>query len=360
MPQMLKIRSIVLTFISVVSLLFFATPVLAGGGNVWLIADGDGSINNVGTYGRVVRIFISPDLPCKGAQITFKFVEPKEGDWIHTGSENETYLMQEDRQPLYRNGVMGTTCSTYAKVGSNVFGDRIFYATVKTTDGKTTDSQQLTLHMDGKDYGTGIGEDPYWGMTIPTDIPMPGAPEMVYPQNGQTLDLEGAYMFKVKPVAGASGYLFGLFQDGVMTYENYRDTKTLSSNGEFALWESNPAHAKFHAGEVKVMIRALVRNQWTDAREITLILRSRGNSDIVQTTTIQQPSPQQTSVSKPPTIQPSQKIVVVTDSSASAALQRRIDDLQKKLEESQLRQSALESKLNQIISWIKSVFPFFK
>ena len=109
----------------------------------------------------------------------------------------------------------------------------------------------------------------------PISSPKPGIPEMVYPQNGQTLDLEGAYMFKVRPVAGATGYLFGLFQNNVMIYENLRDTKKLSPNGEFALRESDPFHNKFKAGSVKVMVRAMVGGKWTDAREITVTLRPR-------------------------------------------------------------------------------------
>lgn len=111
----------------------------------------------------------------------------------------------------------------------------------------------------------------------PTPLPIPvlKAPKMVYPKNGQKLDLEGAYMFKVKPVAGASGYLFGLFQDNVMVYENYRDSKSLSPNGEFVLGESNPFHSKFKAGKVDVMIRAMVNGRWTEARKITIILKAR-------------------------------------------------------------------------------------
>lgn len=114
-------------------------------------------------------------------------------------------------------------------------------------------------------------------ISIPVPIPiiMPGAPEMVYPLNGQTLILEDAYMFKVKPVNGARGYLIGLFQDNTMIFDNYRDTKTLSLNGEFAIWQDNPFHNKFHAGQVKMMIRAYVNNKWTDAREITITLKSR-------------------------------------------------------------------------------------
>lgn len=109
----------------------------------------------------------------------------------------------------------------------------------------------------------------------PISISSLKAPEMVYPQDGQALDLEGAYMFKVKPITGASGYLFGFFQNGAMIFENQRDNKTLSSDGEFAIWESDPAHVKFQLGTVKVMIRALVNNSWTDAREITITLKPR-------------------------------------------------------------------------------------
>lgn len=82
-------------------------------------------------------------------------------------------------------------------------------------------------------------------------------------------------MFKVKPVAGARGYLFGLFQNGQMVYENYRDTRQLNPNGEFVLTQSNPAHAKFHAGNMTLMVRAQVNGKWTDARTITVTLKQR-------------------------------------------------------------------------------------
>ncbi len=108
-------------------------------------------------------------------------------------------------------------------------------------------------------------------ISIPVPIPVivPGAPEMVYPGNGQTLVLEDAYMFKVKPVTGASRYLFGFSQNGVMISENY------SSNGEFAIWPNDPVHTQFQAGNVTVSIKALVNGNWTDAREITIILKSK-------------------------------------------------------------------------------------
>lgn len=221
-------------------------------------------------------------------------------------------------------------------------------------------------------------EEDYTGKaTNPTSNPataaMPGAPEMVYPADGQALGIDGAYMFKVKPVNNASGYLFGFFQNDLMVYENYRDNRTLSSNGEFAVWESNPFHNKFKLGKVKVLIRALVNNQWTDAREITIILAPGGGTNTNTQTAATRASIQQVTgtagpatrepfvtAQKPPVIKPSEKIVAVTDSSVSAALQQRINVLEKKLAESERRQSVLEKQLSQLISWVKSVFPFFK
>ena len=107
-------------------------------------------------------------------------------------------------------------------------------------------------------------------------------PDMVYPVDGQTLDLEGSYMFKVKPMRGASPYLylFGLFQDNVMVYENWRDDRQLSVGGEFAVHPDNPYHSKFHEGDLRVMIRALIGGEWSDARTLNLKLVPRSSGAI--------------------------------------------------------------------------------
>lgn len=106
-----------------------------------------------------------------------------------------------------------------------------------------------------------------------TAAPIP-APEMVYPANGQVLTYGSSnpYLFKVKPVAGASGYLFGFFQNGTMVYENWRDDKRLSTNGDFGIWPSNPFYSKLQEGDLEVWVRAYVNNQWSEARVITVKL----------------------------------------------------------------------------------------
>ncbi|MDA1337388.1 MAG: peptidoglycan-binding domain-containing protein [bacterium] len=106
--------------------------------------------------------------------------------------------------------------------------------------------------------------------------PVVAAPEMVSPANGQILNhgIPDGYRFKIKPVAGAFGYLFGFFQNGVMVYENWRDDRTLNKTGEFTIWPSNPFYSKIQAGDLQVWVRTWVNNQWSEARIITIKLVS--------------------------------------------------------------------------------------
>jgi hypothetical protein len=51
------------------------------------------------------------------------------------------------------------------------------------------------------------------------------------------------------------------------------------------------------------------------------------------------------------------------DASTSAkvsALEDRLTNLQKQLDESNKKQNVIQEKLDSLISWIKSIFPFFK
>jgi hypothetical protein len=112
----------------------------------------------------------------------------------------------------------------------------------------------------------------------PPQQPQPG-PQFVYPVNDQTLDYEGAYLFKVSPIANAQGYLFGFFQKDEnqmyrMVWENWRDDHTLS-NTEYGIQMTTPAHDAFVVGDVQVSVRAQVAGQWTNATIITIHLQPR-------------------------------------------------------------------------------------
>jgi uncharacterized repeat protein (TIGR02543 family) len=98
-----------------------------------------------------------------------------------------------------------------------------------------------------------------------------GKPEFVYPQNNQQLDYIGWYLFKVKPVANATGYLWGFWQNQILIWENYRDEGVFSSE-EYGIQPGTIAHGKFSPGAVDVWVRAYVNKAWTDAAIITINL----------------------------------------------------------------------------------------
>ena len=105
-----------------------------------------------------------------------------------------------------------------------------------------------------------------------TPPPATAGPVFVYPQNNQQLNLSGAYLFKVQPVAGASGYQWSFYQNGQLVWDNQRDDGQLSGT-EYGIQPDSVAHTKFGAGFVEVRVRALVNALWTDTTTITIELR---------------------------------------------------------------------------------------
>ena len=99
-------------------------------------------------------------------------------------------------------------------------------------------------------------------------------PAFDYPVDGQVLDFEGSYLFRVHAVPHAQGYLWGFFQNDVMVWENYRDEGTLSGT-EYGIHPGTVAHSSFAPGEVEVWVRAMIKGQWTDATVITIQLVPR-------------------------------------------------------------------------------------
>jgi hypothetical protein len=103
---------------------------------------------------------------------------------------------------------------------------------------------------------------------VPAVAALPG-PSFVYPTDGQTLDYGKSFLFKVNPVNGASGYLYGFFQGGTAVWENYHDEHILSST-EYGIATDSPGHRAIHPGALQVWVRALVDGQWTDATIINI------------------------------------------------------------------------------------------
>lgn len=101
-----------------------------------------------------------------------------------------------------------------------------------------------------------------------------------YPVDGQVLDFEGAYLFKVTDIIGA-GYQWTFSQNGIIVWDNLRDEYGLTAGGMYAIWEGSTAHARFIPGEVQVSVRALmVGDYYSDATIITIILRPREGTPV--------------------------------------------------------------------------------
>jgi lysophospholipase L1-like esterase len=151
-----------------------------------------------------------------------------------------------------------------------ISGDGTFSETIKVPDGAPVG--KTTIDVDG-DFTLGRPLDFEVTRSSAASAELDG-PSFVYPKNGQTLNYEGAYLFKVKPVPGASGYLWGFFQGGKMVWENYRYERKLSGT-EYAIRPRTPAHKKFVKGKVAVWVRGLVNGKWTKATIITIYLRPK-------------------------------------------------------------------------------------
>lgn len=88
------------------------------------------------------------------------------------------------------------------------------------------------------------------------------------------MSYDGSLEFKVTPVAGASGYLYGFFQGGTMVWENYRDEHTLSST-TYAISSTCAGHNAVKPGPLQVWARGLVNGDWTNATIIDVTLTPR-------------------------------------------------------------------------------------
>jgi hypothetical protein len=93
------------------------------------------------------------------------------------------------------------------------------------------------------------------------------------PLDGQTLDYEGDYFFKVTDIQGADGYLWSFSQNGVVVWENLRDEMGLTSGGTYAILKGSVAHSRFVPGPVEVSVRAIQGDYRADPVVITIILQ---------------------------------------------------------------------------------------
>lgn len=336
-----------------------AVKTLAGGQLIDLLADSNGWVSD-GGYGRNMKVFISSGpqgFPCKGTEITFKFVDPKDGDYINTGSGTPTFVMQDDPQPFYKNGVrVGSICGTYAKMSSKVSGERTVTVFVKNGDRvwPVSDSPVIKVAFDGKYHSDNAYNNQNYRSSFegygwyqddttiqPTNTPVPQLPA------GKP-DLWLLNQQLVAPYGRQVTIKFGWpVTEGNVRYNIFtRKAKKQAWEKQLTGEWGPSAQLNIRADEdyyVKVQGCLNKIGTCVDSSELFVPkLKEQEKKKEIERV-----------ISKPDS-------VANPVSSDTAQLQQKVDNLQKKLEVSQQKQSELESRLNQMIAWIKSIFPFFK
>ncbi len=112
----------------------FVTPVSAGGGEVYvdvIEAMGDDP------HWAIVRVYLAPSIPCSNIPVTFSLKKKKEGDRITTTTEGSMTGVITGGSTVSLKGKEYPRCSTYAKVyAANLEFNRTFQVEAQLPDGR--------------------------------------------------------------------------------------------------------------------------------------------------------------------------------------------------------------------------------
>lgn len=304
--------------------LVFVSPVLAGGGPVEFTIDpSQGQALNPGEqYIVYARVYADGPYPtyCKNCFIKLALQNPQEGD----------YLAQND-------GVTNDEGRIYAEVISKVPGNRTIYVSeLRNTDGaRRTANSSVVLNYTGESI---LPPNPTPTPTPPS-TPAPSAEINVWLLS-QQLDRSTNRNIVIK---------WSAFDGNPGTFTIYGRATSNKNNWDKLLdGQRGPsATINIRADEdyyIKVNGCQDKAGTCVDS-DILLITKLQGKDGKIV-------SPQNPNLIISPTPNGDNKRV--------DELNKRVENLQNQLEESKQRQSFLEIRLNQLVSWIKSIFPFFE
>ena len=100
---------------------------------------------------------------------------------------------------------------------------------------------------------------------------LPPALTFEFPQDGQTIDYESDYSFKVTDI-GADGYFWTFMQNGEVVWDSLRDDKGGTAGGGYTIAEDSQAHSRFVPGPVEVSVRAAKGDYLGEPAVITIFL----------------------------------------------------------------------------------------
>lgn len=314
-----------------------ASTVQAGGQLVSLYADNDGWINSM--YGRVIRVYINPAFPCKGTQITFKFVESKDGDYVTTGSGSPTYTMSEDRN--------SSGCTTYAKMGTKNSEARMITVDVRNGDNVWSSPPVIKVHFDGQHHlddqtndesYRSSTNDPYSGSVVnPTSYPVPTGDLKVWLISQERVPPYGRNV-TVKWETDEGDYDY--------YYDVYVRTADSSEWNKMKEYEEGPsATLNLRADkDYSIKVKGCIKKVGTciDSNELSLLKLKSSETVVTKKVT-------GTLSTSYATDESNQKV---------EALNKKVDALQDQLAASQKKQNILEQRIDELIAFIKNLLPF--
>lgn len=316
----------------------FTSQVLAGGQIVSLSADNYGWSGDAG-FGRVLRVYLNPEIPCKNSEITFKFVDPKDGDLITTASGNATYVMQEDRST---NG-----CGTYAKMTSKNSGSRL--VTLSVTNGsfewKEGKAPVIKVDFDGKYYPDNeYGQYRYRSsITDPYAFFNPQPTKAAFPNPSGELKVWELGQEKINDYSRRVTVKWNALE-GSIYYNIYVKDAGQSDWQINGRYQKGPSYGVIYktSQDFYIKLQGCLEKYGTcvDSNELYIpkLEDKSGGSK-----TVEKPVDD----------------LVSNNGDEVGELNKKLESLQSELAESKKRQVETESRLNTLINWLKSIFPFF-
>ncbi len=302
--------------------LFHAQPVSAGGPHFSLEADSYGSTNSDGTYGRIIR-FVDQDKPCEGTEVTFKFVEPKDGDYVMTTSGNATYIFTKDSPPYYQDGQ--AICGTTVKMGSKIKGMRQVTVQAKNS----SETPMINVDFDGEYHA----DNAYNGYNYWSSQDSP-AYRLNHNQTSTPQTPSNLRITQIETTNDSNIRNVHIMWDpipGVSTYNIYKNAG--NSYYYFTTVDTNLYEMKVNTKSTfYVAVTAKKDSQESSYSQVLTI-------DLAKEQT--------------PDTNPS-------GDSRVDELNNKVANLEAKLNESQQKQSFLEQRVNDLLSLIKRLFPFVK
>lgn len=328
--------------VSLLAFLFLATPVLAGGGPVALYAFPLRPFDQTKTY--IVQSDIYTDEPCANLKPTFTFKENIAGDSItpFTPPNDGTYLTRHYNSG-YPDFNWKEVCTTYVQAKSGSPIQRVVSVSVEVK-GK----------LESRDTPLAFGNDAY-------SRQIQGFGRVNDHENTPHVDVLGdnyldvskrSVMLQWQKISWAEKYsVFAreVSQDGsgpgfsrLTTTQEEKATVTLSPSKTYYL-----SVLACRSNEVCDHLGESPYQMYLD------IMRSRTSSSPIPVTPNITPV---VSVTEPiVSLVPTNTV----DEKKLDELNQKVKALENQLEQSNKKQLETESRLNMLINWLKSIFPFF-